>query len=411
MKRPMNRLLNWIAAAVVVAVVAACGEQPPVATDNTLSVSIAGTGSGTVVSVPVGIDASAVGTVTADFAAGTEVELIAQAAMGSTFAGWSGACTGTDATCAVTLDDDTSVTATFTADAVVEGPFDLTVQKAGGGEGTVTSDVGGIDLPVGESTDTAFDLEEDTVVTLTATPDGTSVFAGWSGGGCTGTATTCVVTMTADTTVTATFTAPGEVTQSFTILAESDDAEEYVNAINASFPAGSVDTGSSDLDLTFDEAVIPGTSTDRGEVVVGLRFANVTVPQGSQITSATITFTLVPSFDIPIRGTTTFQIHGQASDDAGTFVYEVGVGNNDISGRPTTVAVADWTQGSTIELTVETSDLAAVVQEIVDRGGWASGNALAFVITSNGSDANNRVVVESFESGAPPVLEVAYTAP
>ena len=44
-----------------------------------------------------------------------------------------------------------------------------------------------------------------TPVTLTATPRAGSTFTGWSGGGCSGTGT-CVITLTADTTVTATFT-------------------------------------------------------------------------------------------------------------------------------------------------------------------------------------------------------------
>ena len=43
------------------------------------------------------------------------------------------------------------------------------------------------------------------VVSLTATPATGSTFAGWSGGGCSGTGT-CAITMNADTTVTATFT-------------------------------------------------------------------------------------------------------------------------------------------------------------------------------------------------------------
>ena len=42
------------------------------------------------------------------------------------------------------------------------------------------------------------------VVTLTATPAFGSQFAGWSGGGCSGTAV-CQVVMNADTAVTATF--------------------------------------------------------------------------------------------------------------------------------------------------------------------------------------------------------------
>jgi hypothetical protein len=43
-------------------------------------------------------------------------------------------------------------------------------------------------------------------VTLTASPESGQSFLGWSGGGCSGTAPTCIVTISADTTVGASFT-------------------------------------------------------------------------------------------------------------------------------------------------------------------------------------------------------------
>jgi hypothetical protein len=68
------------------------------------------------------------------------------------------------------------------------------------GEGTVTSDPAGIDC----GSDCAEDYEDGTVVTLTASPDAGSMLSGWSGGGCSGT-DTCVVSVSAPTTVTAEF--------------------------------------------------------------------------------------------------------------------------------------------------------------------------------------------------------------
>ena len=76
----------------------------------------------------------------------------------------------------------------------------LTVNKAGAGTGTVTSDPAGINCG-GDCTET-YDI--DTIVTLTATPDEGSVFAGWSGD-CSGTDSTTTVTMDEDKTCTATF--------------------------------------------------------------------------------------------------------------------------------------------------------------------------------------------------------------
>ena len=77
---------------------------------HSLTVSKLGTGSGTVTSNPAGINCGA--TCSGYFPSGTSVTLTATPAVGSTFAGWSGACTGTG-TCTVTIDPAKSVTATF----------------------------------------------------------------------------------------------------------------------------------------------------------------------------------------------------------------------------------------------------------------------------------------------------------
>src|SRR5206468_2330162 len=75
-----------------------------------LTVSKAGAGSGTVTSTPPGITC---GTTCAwSYPSGTVVTLTATPATGSTFAGWSGGCTGTG-TCTITLSAATAVTATF----------------------------------------------------------------------------------------------------------------------------------------------------------------------------------------------------------------------------------------------------------------------------------------------------------
>ncbi len=76
----------------------------------TLSVTKSGTGSGSVTSSPLGIDCGLVCAL--DFAPGTTVVLSQTATVGSLFASWGGACAGSSR-CAVTMNADTTVTATF----------------------------------------------------------------------------------------------------------------------------------------------------------------------------------------------------------------------------------------------------------------------------------------------------------
>ncbi len=79
--------------------------------------------------------------------------------------------------------------------------YTLTVNKTGStGTGTVTSLPAGINC----GTDCTELYAGGTPVTLTPAADANSIFAGWSGGGCSGTGT-CALTMNAATTVTAVF--------------------------------------------------------------------------------------------------------------------------------------------------------------------------------------------------------------
>ena len=153
-----------------------------------LSVAKAGTGAGTVTGTGIscGADCSEV------LGYGTVVTLSQVATLGSTFAGWSGACSGTGA-CAVTIDAAKSVTATFNLDT-----YTLSVARAGTGSGTVT----GTGISCGADCSETFPFN--TMVALTATPTTGSTFAGWSGA-CSGTGG-CTVTMDMARSVTATFT-------------------------------------------------------------------------------------------------------------------------------------------------------------------------------------------------------------
>jgi List-Bact-rpt repeat protein len=158
----------------------------------TLTVNRLGAGTGTVVSSPAGINCG--GVCSAPFRSGAMVTLTATPGAGSIFTGWSGGgCSGTGQ-CTVTVANATTVNATF------DRVFTLTVAMIGSGSGMVTSNPAGITCP----STCAAAYQEGTGVALTAAANGDSVFAGWSGGGCSGTGQ-CNVTLGANTTVTAVF--------------------------------------------------------------------------------------------------------------------------------------------------------------------------------------------------------------
>jgi hypothetical protein len=158
-----------------------------------LDVFTAGPGFGSVYSNPPGISCAL--SCAASFPGGTSVTLTAPPALGSAFAGWSGACSGTG-NCVVLMSKAQSVTATF-----VQLPKQtLTVTKLG--TGIVMSGPSGI--ACGSTCSHLF--INGASVTLTATPAPGYAFTGWSGA-CTGTSRTCVLSMTSARATTARFAA------------------------------------------------------------------------------------------------------------------------------------------------------------------------------------------------------------
>jgi uncharacterized repeat protein (TIGR02543 family) len=129
---------------------------------------------------------------------GVAETLIATAGTGSTFIGWTGACSGTAPSCTVIVGGLVKVGATFTPTPSTGGggggggttTSNFTMKVSTGNPGTVTSNVGGINCGTACSATVA----PGTLVTLTATPPVGKTFAGWSGAR-TGTGPSCTVTV------------------------------------------------------------------------------------------------------------------------------------------------------------------------------------------------------------------------
>jgi hypothetical protein len=188
----------------------------PSAADPELSVSVIG--NGTVTSSPAGINCG--GTCSAGYAQGAQVTLTATAASGDSFTGWSGGgCSGTGS-CVVTMNTATNVSATFTQNA----PPSFILSVSDSGSGTVTSSPAGISC--GSTCSASY--QSGTAVSLTETPASGYSFAGWSGGGCSGTGS-CVVTMSSAQSVTASF---GQITYMLSVT-ESGSGTGQVTSSSA----------------------------------------------------------------------------------------------------------------------------------------------------------------------------------
>jgi hypothetical protein len=189
--------------------------------------------------------------------------------------------------------------------------------------------------------------------------------------------------------VTLTFSGSGSVQSlDIPVVMGNDDAEESTANIML--------LGNADLDLM---------TADESNLVVGTRFRNVTLPPGATISYAYLQLTAEETHTVA----TSLTIRGHAADNASMFTTV----NADLSARPTTTAstawtVAPWPTIGETGLAQRSPDIAGIIQEIVNRPGWASGNALVLLTRGGGTR-----VAESFNKtatpGGDPLLHVEYS--
>jgi len=135
------------------------------------------------------------------------------------------------------------------------------------------------------------------------------------------------------------------------------------------------------------------------------RFTSVNIPQGATIVSAILQLTAYASDS---NTTCAMRIKCEDSDNPTAPEYP-----SDLTGRSLTDAYADWTVDAWTDGTVyDTPDFDAAVKEVVDRVGWASGNALTVHLLDNGSSnsAARKISSYDYSSGAEKAkLTVVYT--
>ena len=168
------------------------------------------------------------------------------------------------------------------------------------------------------------------------------------------------------------------VTLTQRVGAASDDAEEEG-------PTGTTPNrmwlSSSDIELVSDFG-----SPTAGVQKIGLRFTGMNIPVGATITNAYLVFRAVAADSAMTNSdATSLTLKGQLIGNAPTFTTTSG----NISGRALTSASTAWTPTAwTSGSDYNSPDISSVVQEIVNQGTWASGNALAIIITGTGHRAS-----------------------
>ena len=146
------------------------------------------------------------------------------------------------------------------------------------------------------------------------------------------------------------------------------------------------------------------TSVTSDDLIVGLRFQDIGIPQGATVTSAVIEFWPAATSS----GVTDITIHGEDNNNAAPFAASA----NNISTRTKTATGVDWSgipAWDDVNIVRQSPDLTGIVQEIVNRGGWCGNNAIAFVLEQNGSGGGTRIA-ESFDNdpSRAPILRVNY---
>ena len=144
------------------------------------------------------------------------------------------------------------------------------------------------------------------------------------------------------------------------------------------------DAGLNPSSCTFSTSwneVYLGQCANGQPITSGFRFTNINIPYGSQIQEAYLEFTVDGTYAIPVVVT----FFGEANGNAPPFSS-----SNRPDNRALTMANANWNVTNTWTLgdIHNSPNITTLIQEIVNRSDWTSGNAIAIIMSDAGSTAN-----------------------
>lgn len=135
-------------------------------------------------------------------------------------------------------------------------------------------------------------------------------------------------------------------------------------------------------------------------LLAGFRFLNVVVPQGAEIAVATLSVYQNANADLEC------DIYGEDVDNSG--VLE---GGDLIDGRDKTAATVNWTATLEADDFTVSPDIKSIIQEIVNREGWESGNALTLLTVDSQAVKNGRAWDYSGDTAKAAKLSIEWGLP
>lgn len=152
------------------------------------------------------------------------------------------------------------------------------------------------------------------------------------------------------------------------------------------------------------QAVIRSGTSTANRSRAGILFENVTIPQGSTINSAI--------FRVSSQGGTgdfaNTVVRAEDIDDAPNFTT-----NADLTSRTLTSAASASATQTNLSSTAYYNfpSIAAVIQEVVNRAGWTSGNSLLIVAVGGTNGTNLGCQIDRGADSFEPRIEIDYTEP
>ncbi|MHC4596872.1 MAG: LamG domain-containing protein, partial [Planctomycetota bacterium] len=138
-------------------------------------------------------------------------------------------------------------------------------------------------------------------------------------------------------------------------------------------------------------------------------YTDIAIPKGATITAASVQFQVDEDKDgtLPVN----LVIEGELAADAAGFTSDA----YSVTSRPRTTALVQWSVPNWTTVgdrgpDQATPDIAAVIQEIVNQDGWASGNSLVLIISDDPANPSSGIrCAEAGPGDDAALLHIEYT--